>query len=309
MCHKNKLKNFKTIQEYSEATGIPVAKYDNFVVRSFQDNMPTVVHKMPAFRHAFYAIALKMNGDGKALSSHYSDFPDGSVVFFNSPFQILSWDIAPNWEGYYVLMTRDFIAQNHIFKDFLDTFPFLKIDKAIPFEVNEQETKELLNIYQKINEEYDSNKADKFDLISSYILLLLNYVKRYFNKETSKENAERIIRTADLKLVSRYQELIEMHFRESSEWDNLHSPSFYADILNIHPNYLNALVKNNLGITALQYIHKHILHLAKSYLTQTKLSIKEIAYQLQFDSPNNFNNFFKKHTLNTPGKYRKSTNI
>ncbi|MBQ4821939.1 helix-turn-helix domain-containing protein [Aquimarina sp. MMG016] len=306
------MKNFKTLKEYSEATGIPLAKHEHFVVRSFQENMPTVVHKMPAFRHAFYAIALKINGEGKALASHYSEFPNGSVVFFNSPFQILSWDIAPNWEGYYILMTRDFIAQSHHFKDFLEIFPFLKIDKAIPFQVDEQETKTLLNIYEKINHEYHSDKADKFDFITTYVLLLLNHVKRYFDQEVSKETANQIIKTADLKLLSRYQELIEVHFREDNEWDyskNLHSPSFYADILNVHPNHLNAIVKNNLGITALQYIHKHLLHLAKSYLTQTNLSIKEIAYQLQFDSPNNFNNFFKKHTQNTPGRYRKSAHI
>ncbi|QLG45895.1 helix-turn-helix domain-containing protein [Costertonia aggregata] len=306
------MNNFKTIQEYSEATGIPPAKYEHFVVRNFQDNMPTVVHKMSAFRHAFYAIALKINGGGKALSSHYSDFPEGSVVFFNSPFQILSWDIAPNWEGFYILMTRDFLAQSHYFKNFLDLFPFLKIDKSIPFQVNEEETKTLLSIYEKINIEYHSDKQDKFEIINTYVALLLNYVKRYFNQDISKETANQIIKTADLKILGRYQNLIEEHFRLDNEWDynkNGHSPTYYAEVLNIHPNYLNAIVKNNLGVTALQYIHKHILHLAKSYLTQTKLSIKEIAYQLQFDSPNNFNNFFKKHTQNTPGKYRKSSNI
>ncbi|MEL6917893.1 MAG: helix-turn-helix domain-containing protein [Bacteroidota bacterium] len=306
------MKNFKTLREYSEATGIPDAKYEHFVVRSFQENMSTVVHKMPAFRHAFYAIALKMNGDGKALSSHFSEFPDGSVVFFNSPFQILSWDIAPNWEGYYIMMTRDFIAKSPLFKDFLEIFPFLKINKAMPFQVDEQETRTLLGIYQKINDEYHGNNSDKFDFITTYVLLLLNHVKRCFKKEMSGEKAKQIVRTADLKLVGRYQELIEIHFREENQWDyskNLHSPSFYADILNIHPNHLNAIVKGNLGITALQYIHRHLIHLGKSYLTQTNLSIKEIAYQLQFDSPNNFSSFFKKHTQQTPGTYRKSSRL
>ncbi|MEM8765359.1 MAG: helix-turn-helix domain-containing protein [Bacteroidota bacterium] len=306
------MQNFKTIKEYSKAAGIPNARYEHFVVRSFQENMPTVVHRMPAFRHAFYAIALRINGDGKAMSSHYADFPEGSVVFFNSPFQILSWDIAPNWEGYYIMMTRDFISQHHVFQDFLSMFPFLKIDRAIPFEVDETETRVLLNIFQKINEEYEGDKNDKFEFISTYTLLLLNHIKRYFNKETSEEKASQIIKTADLNLVSRYQELIETHFRENDDWDyskNLHSPSFYAEELNIHPNYLNSVVKNNLGITALQYIHRHLIHLAKSYLTQTNLSIKEIAYNLQFDSPNNFNNFFKKNTQNTPGQYRKSASV
>ena len=306
------MKNFKTIREYSEATGIPLGKYEHFVVRRFQENMPTVVHKMPAFRHAFYAIALKLNGDGKALSSHYSEFPDGSAVFFNSPFQILSWDIAPNWEGFYVLMTRDFIAQFHLFNDFLEEFPFLKIGKAIPFQVNDEETRMLLDIYQRIEKEYHSNNSDKFDFISTYVLLLLHYVKRYFNQQITSEKGSQMVRTADLKLLNRYQELIEIHFRPDNEWDyskNLHSPSFYADLLNIHPNHLNSIVKNSLGITALQYIHKHLVHKAKSYLTQTNLSIKEIAYELQFDSPNNFNNLFKKHTQLTPGKYRKSSRL
>jgi len=306
------MKNFKTIKEYSEATGIPLGKYEHFDIRSFQENMRTVVHQMPAFRHSFYAIALKMNGDGKAISSHHSDFPDGSVVFFNSPFQILSWDIAPNWEGFYVLMTQDFIAQSPLFKDFLEQFPFLKIDQSIPFQVNDKETSILLDIYQRIEKEYHNDHSDKFDLIASYVLLLLNYVRRFFNQQIAREKGNQMVRTADLKLLSRYQELIEQHFRSNKEWDyakNLHSPTFYADILNVHPNHLNAIVKSNLGITALQYIHKHLIHRAKSYLAQTNLSIKEIAYELQFDSPNNLNNFFKKYTQLTPGKYRKSTRL
>ena len=120
------------------------------------------------------------------------------------------------------------------------------------------------------------------------------------------------LRTADLKLLSRYQKLIEKHLRQNEDWDiskNLHSPTFYAELLNVHPNYLNAVVKNTSGKTALQLLHNHLLHLAKSYLAQTNLSIKEIAYQLQFDAPNNFNNFFKKHTQKTPGSFRKEARL
>jgi len=304
------MKSIKTLQEYSEATGIPMGRYDHFDIRNFQDNMPTVVHQMPAFRHSFYAIALKLNGDGKAITGHHSEFPEGSVVFFNSPFQIISWDIAPNWEGYYVLMTQDFIANSPLFRDFLNQFPFLKIDQSIPFQVNEKETSMLLDIYQRIAKEYHSNHTDKFDIISTYVLLLLRYVSRYFHQQIASATGKQMVHTADLKLVSRYQELIETHFRPNTSWDpskNIHSPSFYADLLHVHPNHLNAVVKQNLGLTALQYIHKHVLHRAKAYLTQTRLSIKEIAYELHFDSPNNFNNFFKKYTQQTPGKYRKAS--
>ena len=302
------MKNFKTISEYCQAIQILSPKHEQFDIRSFEENMPTVIHKMPPFRHAFYAIAIKTEGKGKAVVSHFTDFPEGSVIFFNSPFQILSWDIAPDWEGYYIMMTQEFLSRSYLFNDFLDHFPFLKIESAIPFNITEKEAKEILEIFDKIHEEYHSSNSDKFEFINIYVLTLLKHVKRYFNRQIKSSVAYEALRSADVKLLSRYQKLIEVHFQEDVTWDpgkNLHSPSFYADLLNIHPNYLNAVVKGISGKTALQHIHSHLIHKAKSYLTQTNLSIKEIAYQLQFDAPNNFNNFFKKHTQSTPGAYRK----
>lgn len=306
------MKNFKTISAYCQAIQIAPPKYAHFDIRSFEENMPTVVHQMLPFRHAFYAIAIKMGGKGKAVSSHYTDFPEGSVIFFNSPFQILSWDIAPDWEGFYVMMAQEFLSHSHLFNELLEQFPFLKIEEAIPFQINPKEAKEILGVFDKIHREYHSSNKDKFEFINSYVLLLLNHVKRCFYQQVQAKEADKVLRSADVKLMSRYQKLIEFYLREDEDWDpmkNLHSPAFYADLLNVHPNHLNAVVKGISGKTALQLIHNHLIHIAKSYLTQTNLSIKEIAYQLQFDAPNNFNNFFKKHTQITPGTYRKNARL
>ncbi|MEO1261196.1 MAG: helix-turn-helix domain-containing protein [Bacteroidota bacterium] len=306
------MKNFRTIRDYCEAIHISPPKYEHFDIRSFEENMPSVVHQMPPFRHSFYAIAIKIGGKGKAVISHHENFPEGSVIFFNSPFQILSWDIAPDWEGFYVIMTQDFLANSNLFNNFLGQFPFLKIDKSIPFSVKQEDAESILEIYKRIYLEYHGQHGDKFEFINTYILLLLKHIKRYFHQQVPVETASQELRNADLKLLSRYQKLIETHLRIDADWGhskNLHSPSFYAELLNIHPNYLNSVVKGISGKTALQHIHNQLLHLAKSYLTQTDLSIKEIAYQLQFDAPNNFNNFFKKHTQQTPGSFRKHARL
>ena len=138
------MKNFKTIKEYCEAIHIAPPRYEQFDIRNFEENMPTVIHQMPPFRHSFYAIAIKMEGKGKAVSSHYTDFPEGSVIFFNSPFQILSWDIAPDWEGCYVMMTQDFLANSRLFNDLLEQFPFLKMERAVPFSIKEEDSKTIL---------------------------------------------------------------------------------------------------------------------------------------------------------------------
>lgn len=302
------MKHFKTIEAYCKAINIPKPKYAHFDIRGFKDNMPTVVNTMLPFRHEFYAIALKIEGGGKVISGHHSNFPEGSTIFFNSPFQILSWDIVPNWEGFYIMFSQDFIAKSKFLQDILKHFSFLKIEKDMPFKVGEEDAVTILSIYESIQLEYNSNNPDKFQLIESYVLLLLQFIKRYFYKCVTATDATAEIRKTDLKILSRFQVLIETGFYHNTELENhslLHSTSYYAQELGIHPNHLNAVVKQITGQTAKQHIQNHILSLAKSRLIQTQDSVKEIAYSLYFDSPNNFNSFFKKMTSKTPNTYRK----
>ncbi len=267
---------------------------------------------MPPFRHEFYAIAIKAGGDGKAISGEFSDFPDGSTVFFNTPFQVLSWEIKPNWKGYYIIFSQDFLAQSHILSDMLRLFPFLKIDKSIPLTIPKSELPDILTIYEKIWQEYKGDEGDKFHLIEAQVFLLLTQVRRLFEKQIDEKIAEISLKAADLKLLSRYQTLIQTSFYPNANletFSNLHSTSFYAQKLNVHPNHLNAVVKSVSGITALNHIHNHILSLAKSYLAQTDWSVKEIAYALHFESPNNFSSFFKRNTQMTPMAYREEVNL
>lgn len=268
---------------------------------------------MPAFRHEFYAIAIKEDGEGKAITGQFSDFPEGVTLFFNTPFQLISWDIVPNWKGYYVMFSQDFISQSRVLTHILDFFPFLKIGKSIPFSIpSNDQLKEILAIFKSISDEYHSTGKDKFHVIEAQIYLLLNYVKRLFEDQVGQQVAESSIKTSNLKLLSRYQTLIQTSFYPNSKHEtfaNLHSTNYYAQKLSVHPNHLNAVVKSTTGSTALNHIHNHLLTLSKSYLVQTDFSIKEIAYTLHFESPNNFSSFFKKNTGFTPLEYRQQANL
>ncbi|MBC6999821.1 helix-turn-helix domain-containing protein [Cytophaga sp. FL35] len=302
------MKHFKKIEEYCKAINIEPPKHPHFDIRSFNNNMPTIVETMEAFRHEFYAIALKVEGGGRAITGHHIDFPDGSTIFFNSPFQLISWDIVPDWDGYYIMFSQDFVANSKYLQDIFKQFSFLKIEKTIPFEITLQEVSPIISIYDSIFEEYNGNNDDKFILIESYLLLLLNFVKRYFNKKVSLNEVAKEIRKTDVKILARFQTLIETRFYPNyslTDSSNLHSTSYYANQLLIHPNHLNSIVKQITGHTAKQHIQNHVLNLAKSRLIHSSLSIKEIAYSLHFDSPNHFSVFFKKNTSKTPNSYRK----
>lgn len=300
---------FKTIADYCEAINIDPPKHPHFDIRRFEDNMPTVVNSMPPFRHEFYAIAIKEEGDGVVITGHHNQFPKGATVFFNSPFQILSWDIAPNWSGYYLMFTKEFIARSHHFNDLLSHFPFLKMEETIPFEVKPKDVDRLLQVYESVWQEYHGDRQDKFEFIEAWVILLLNYVKRCYGTQVSSDETLRMLKKADQKLLARYQELVALSFYEGAPIEtfaNLHSTSYYSDKLNVHPNHLNSIVKSITGQTASQIIYDHIIIKAKELLSQTDKSIKEIAYQLYFDSPGNFSTFFKKHANLTPNSYRKS---
>ena len=302
------MQHFKTISEYCQAIQIAPPKHTQFDIRSFAENMPTVVQAMPSFRHEFYAIAIKAEGGGAAHTGHHNQFPAGSTIFFNSPFQIISWDIAPDWEGYYLMFTQEFISQHKLFNELLTDFPFLRIDKSIPFAIDRGDLNVIVDLFDKIYEEYHNTHADKFQLIAAHVFLLLNYVRRYFREQVAAETAVSEIRNADLKLLTRFQTLIETSFYPDTippENVNLHAVRFYAEQLNVHPNHLNAVVKSISGQTALQHIHRHLIQLAKAYLVQTEMSVQEIADSLYFESPNYFSRFFKKNTDLTPLTYRK----
>lgn len=304
------MKHFKTISEYCKGINIPEPKHPHFDIRSFEENMKSVTQQMPAFRHEFYALAIKADGDGKVITGQFTDFPEGTSLFFNSPFQLLSWDILPNWKGYYIMFSQDFITQSKVLSQLLDLFPFLKIDKSIPFNVPKEQLVQILGIYESVWQEYHSDAPDKFQLIEAQVYLLLSHIKRLFEEQVDHQLAEQSLKASDLKLLSRYQTLIQTSFypdASNETFSNLHSTSYYAQKLSVHPNHLNAVVKGITGITALNHIHNHLLSLSKSYLAQTDWSVKEIAYALYFESPNNFGSFFKKKTGKTPLQYREKS--
>lgn len=301
------MQHFKTITNYCKAINISPPEQAFFDIRSFEENMPTVVEKMLPFKHEFYAIAIKIEGTGKAITGDYTNFPKGATLFFNTPFQLISWDILPDWKGFYVMFSKEFITKSKHLKNLLTDFPFLKIDTSIPFGVKPKEVSKLLQIYENIYIENYQLQNDSSEILEAHLLVLLNYVKRYFKNQVHKSEAITAFRKADINLLSRFQTLIETSFYETSAAQSkTHSTRFYAEKLAVHPNYLNATIKQITGNTAKQHINNHLVRLAKSQLLQTSKSVKEIAYTLHFSTPNNFNSFFKKQTGLTPNSFRKN---
>jgi len=116
-------------------------------------------------------------------------------------------------------------------------------------------------------------------------------------------------RTQDLNIVSRFKTLLELSFQPGMVYTKLfpHQVQFYAHKLNLHPNHFNAIVKRITESSASEHIYRHIMALAKSLLSNTDKSVKEIAFELYYDYPNHFSKFFKDNLGITPNQFRNNT--
>ena len=77
-----------------------------------------------------------------------------------------------------------------------------------------------------------------------------------------------------------------------------------ASLLNTTESKLNELSKFHTGKTAQSVIYGLVASEAKRLLKYENLSVKEVAYQLGFDDPFYFSNFFKKQTKLSPKSYK-----
>ncbi len=77
-----------------------------------------------------------------------------------------------------------------------------------------------------------------------------------------------------------------------------------AEILNYHPTYIWKILKMEKNKSFANYLEEYKIEQAKRLLKETKLTIGEIAQQLNYTNAQNFIRFFSKAVGTTPGKYR-----
>ncbi len=262
---------------------------------------------MPPFKHEFYAVAIKLDGGGFAKTGNYSTENLNVTIFFNSPYQILQWDIPPDWKGFYIIFSEDFYRNTLSQKRITEQYPFLLADRTAPISLTEKEAEPITKMFMDMFEEHAMDLPTGKTIIRHYIHIMLHKVARNYTS-AAVDGTSYNERSQDLHLVSRFKSLLEIGFHPDQAYDELrpHQVQYYADKLSLHPNHFNAVIKRITDISASEHIYRHILSLAKSKLLNTDKSVKEIAFELYYNYPNHFAIFFKKQMGMTPSQYRKS---
>lgn len=273
-----------------------IGHFNIFRLEPYVEGKPT---KIPYRRRDFYKIML-VKGNSKV---HYADKVvevKKQVLSFSNPQIPYKWEHLDRIrEGIYCIFDTRFF---HQFGQFQHYEVFQPHGSHI-FELTDEQAAHISQIYERMENEFNSDYKYKFDLIRNLIFELLHFALK-LEPLTQVDDQSK---NASQRISMLFMELLERQFPidDTHQIVKLRSASEFATQLNVHVNHLNRSLKGTTRKTTTEHISNRILQESKVLLKTTMWNISEIAYALGFTEVTHFNNFFKKHVHQSPSQFRK----
>lgn len=227
---------------------------------------------------------------------------DGPYLFFTNPHIPYSLELRTDrLHAYACLFTEAFVKAADR-SESLQQSPLFRIGSTLLFKLAAPQADYVRGIFQQMLTEQQGDYPFKSDLIRTYVQLLIHEALHLQPTDTVFQP-----RNAATRLTSRFLELLERQFpiELPTQQLPLKTPQEFADRLAVQVNHLNKAVKQVTGKPTSAHIAGRILDEAKALLQHTDWSVASIANCLGFEYPTYFQNFFKKHTGNTPLSLRR----
>ena len=228
------------------------------------------------------------------------DYRNGGTVICVAPGQIGGKEDNGeriDLDGWALLFHPDFLHGTSLEKE-IRSFSFFDYNVNEALHTSSEEFEILASFMRRIKQELEGNRDGMQDaIIVDYISLLLNYCKRFYERQF----LTRKIANADT--LQRFHAVLEAYYAQENPFQSgLPTVAYCADQLCMSAGYLGDLVRRHTGDTAINYIHRFILQKAKSLLSTGK-TITEVAYDLGFAYPQHLSRLFKKKECLSPSEY------
>lgn len=198
------------------------------------------------------------------------------------------------YSGWVLLFDAQFIQGSEIERR-LNNYHFFSYNANEALFLTEEEKDVLAGLMANVREEikpYNLNPQD--DIIRDYILLILDYCRRFYIRQFKEMTTE----GGDI--LSRFQQvLIDYYDKGRQLRDGLPTVKYCASELCLSAGYFGDIVREALGESPKDYIRGFIVMRAKNLLL-SGMPVTQVSDQLGFEYPNHFTRLFKQVTGQTP---------
>jgi len=204
-------------------------------------------------------------------------------------------ELSKDFQCYFVLFKKDFLMNVLRHEHLIENLLMAEFEEPEVSRLNKSSFSIIYRLFKRLDEEFHGNQLFRDKILQLLFIELLFEVSR-----TGSGVAAKSLRFPSRQehLVIQFKALIDEHFLTKRTVKD------YADKLFVTAKHLSEVVKEYTGKSALYLIHHRMFQEAKYWLSQSGLSIKEIADKLNFDTSSHFSRFFKHYAGYNPTEFQ-----
>ena len=236
--------------------------------------------------HNFYEILyFTQVGEDSMHEIDFVQFPiKTEYIYLIKPGQVYRMNFTVE-QGYLIAVKSEYF--NHIRMHFKEHIGY-KLHNRICIESKDTESvKQIIEVLFK-----ETSESRRNELINAYLHTLVTFMMLSHHMNTGMNYID--------SRISDVISLVEKFYQSE------HETSFYAAKISLGNKRLNALAKQELGMTVKQLIQERLILEAKRRISYGKETFKSIAFGLGFKDTSYFSRFFKQHTGQTPEDFKSS---
>ncbi|NLR94354.1 AraC family transcriptional regulator [Flammeovirga agarivorans] len=255
---------------------IHIEEMDNWTKRPYKNN--------------FFEIVYVEKGTGRqCINEHEFEYKEGNI-FFLPPLDCHSFKIHTPTKFYFIRFTDHYFIQKDSLTNYNAWFDKIAYVIAnynkIPGDIiaTENERQFIINNIKCIYQEY--LRADNYSnsIITGAIASILNILARSIeNRYVNKAN----------ETDSRFGEILRYINTNLLDHDSIKLTAL-SEKFGISKSYFSEYFKKQAGVSLVDYILKSKLRIVETKVLHTDLSLKEIAWQLNFTDSSHLSKAFKK---------------